>query len=468
MPELPEVETVKKALLKHLKGREIISCDILYPKMIKSPLEEFSTFFNHKIIQDIERKGKFLIFIFSDHVLISHLRMEGKYLYFKDSEPNTLHAKVVFHLDNNEKVIYDDVRCFGIMELHTLAEYRNNEIPCLKKLGPEPFVTDEDYLYKKFQSRDKEIKSVLLDQEIMTGLGNIYVDETLFKSKINPFRMASSITKEETKSIIQNSRIILTNAIEKGGSTVSSYHPENGVDGKFQNELFVYGRSSEPCKICQTTILKKHLGGRGTSYCPNCQHVAKIIGIYGKIASGKTTVLNYLKNQGYKVFSCDEYIATLYSSSLPFKKFLIDTFHEEVINDNGSISKTYIKEMINQNEELKKALENYLYPEVKKALHAFVKQNINEKLVFAEIPLLYEAHFEKEVDYVLGIDASLMTQMRNLNLRGSKDVAADIKLNQTNKFDENAGKVNYLIANNDSLSYLYEQIDKALLYFSKI
>ena len=144
MPELPEVETVKKALLKHLKGREIISCDILYPKMIKSPLEEFSTFFNHKIIQDIERKGKFLIFIFSDHVLISHLRMEGKYLYFKDSEPNTLHAKVVFHLDNNEKVIYDDVRCFGIMELHTLVEYRNNEIPCLKKLGPEPFVTDED------------------------------------------------------------------------------------------------------------------------------------------------------------------------------------------------------------------------------------------------------------------------------------------------------------------------------------
>ncbi len=456
MPELPEVETIKSALKKHLLNRKIKYVDVLYKRMILTPLDDFINNLQNVTILDITRKGKYLIFLLSNNrVLISHLRMEGKYLYFSDDQENTIHARVVFHLDNNEKVIYDDSRCFGIMELHYKEDYLSAQ--CLAKLGPEPFDCDGEYLFKQIKSKHKEIKSVILDQSILSGLGNIYADETLFACKINPFAPANSLSLNDCTNIIENARRILLMAISRGGSTVSSYHPENGVDGKFQNELLAYGKSGKSCSNCGQTLLKDFCNGRGTVYCPHCQHVSKRIGIYGKIASGKSTICQFFVSRGYKTFSCDKYINKLYNDSLLLKKGVIDIFGEAVINDDGKISKAYIKNQIILNSQVKKQLEQLIHPLVKKGIEEFIHQTKLEEIVFIEVPLLFESKFNKLVDYIIGVDSSYEIQIRNLLNRGSTTPQIDLDLNSSNKFDKYASKCDYLIHNNGSIDDLYNQ-----------
>lgn len=461
MPELPEVETVKNALKNHLLNKSILYIEVIYKRMILTPLDEFINKIKNVKILDIRRKGKFLLFFLSnDLVLISHLRMEGKYLYFQEQEPNPIHTRVVFHLENNEKVIYDDSRCFGIMELHTANDYK--DAPCLAKLGPEPFECDGTYLYNKIHSKDKEIKSTILDQTILSGLGNIYADETLYACKINPFAPSSSLTLSNCNDIITNSRRILLSAIEKGGSTVSSYHPENGIDGKFQNSLLAYGKKGHKCSFCGQKMLKDFCNGRGTVYCPNCQKVAKRVGIYGKIASGKTTLLNHYRSLGYKVFSSDEYISDLYTHSLEFKCSIINLFGEMVLNDNGTISKQYIKNEIISNPSKKKDLENIIHPLVKKAIEVFVRKNKLEQIVFIEVPLLFESHIDSLIDYIIGVDSSYDNQISHLIARGSKTPAIDLDLNKSNKFDKYIEKCHFVIHNNGTLDELLSEGNKIL------
>lgn len=460
MPELPEVETVRKSLLNHILNRKIISIDILYPNMIKTDINSFKPSLENAKVIDIQRIGKFLIFIFDNNkVLISHLRMEGKYYYYNENEKNSSHARIVFHLDNNEKMIYDDTRKFGIMEVHNLNDYKNAE--CLAKLGKEPFDADENYLFNKIHHLKCDIKTAILDQTILTGIGNIYADETLFASKINPFRKANSITLEECKKIIINSRNILNKAILEGGSTVSSYHPENGVDGKFQLLLNAYGRNNLPCKVCSCTMHKGYIGGRGTVYCPHCQNVCLSIGIYGKIASGKSEALKYCSSLGYKVFSCDECVNKLYTL-LETKKFVINLFGEASLTPLGGIDKHYIKNQISSSIELKTKLENYLYPLIKEEIKKFINENKEEKLIFIEVPLMFESKFNTLVDYIIGIDASYPTQIKNLLSRGSKTPDLDLKLNQNNQFDKYASKCDYLIHNNSSLEDFHHKLNQTI------
>ena len=186
MPELPEVETVRRVLESKYINRIITKIEVLYPKMIKTNLDEFvNTLTGAKIIS-IGRKGKYLFINFSNqYSIISHLRMEGKYIQKNIDEENTSYSRVVFYLDNNIKICYDDSRCFGIMYLEKTSEiFSNKEV---SKLGPEPFeVKDTNYLYNRIHRSNNEIKACLLDQSIMCGLVNIYCDEVLFKSKINP------------------------------------------------------------------------------------------------------------------------------------------------------------------------------------------------------------------------------------------------------------------------------------------
>lgn len=459
MPELPEVETVKNSLKKHLLNRKIIKIDVLYSKMILTPLDDFYSL-EGAIIKDVLRKGKFLIFIFDNHrALISHLRMEGKYYYFAESEENSSHARIVFHMDQNEKVIYDDTRKFGIMELHYDTDYLESE--CLKKLGPEPFETDGDYLYSRLKSLKVDIKTAILDQTIITGIGNIYADETLYACQINPFRKASSLNKNECQDIITNSRKILAKAIEQGGSTVSSYHPENGVDGKFQLLLNAYGRNKLPCKRCSRMMQKDFIGGRGTVYCPHCQKVALTIGIYGKVASGKSSILNYYKSLGYQTFSSDEYVSKLYSL-IETKKFIISLFSESVLQDNGVIDKAYIKNIISQDSKKREQLEQYFFPLVKKTIKEFKLKHKEEKAIFVEVPLMFESKANLLMDFIIAVDASYPSQLTNLSHRGSKTPEIDILLNSSNKFDKYISKCDFIIHNNSSLDELKNNALKTL------
>ena len=260
MPELPEVETVRNVLKGWVIGKTIKDVDVFYEKVIENM--SFSDFKNKIVnqkINDIDRKGKYLLFVLDDYVLLSHLRMEGKYYLINGEdldEKTNKHKIISFPLDDGSSLLYHDVRKFGKMKLLDKSNYLEDE--SLKKVGKEPFEITGNELYLKIKNSNKTIKELLLDQSNMAGLGNIYVDEVLFASKIYPLRKGKSISKKQCDIIVENSVLVLNKAIELGGSTIKSYHSGNKVDGRFQNELNVYGKKVKNVQIVGL-LLKKHL-----------------------------------------------------------------------------------------------------------------------------------------------------------------------------------------------------------------
>jgi len=273
VPELPEVETVRRTLLKLVKGKKINHVKVLWPKLIKMPddVEQFTLLLTDQSILDIGRRGKFLKFILDDYVLVSHLRMEGRYGLYKKEEPFDKHTHVFFSFTDGTELRYRDVRKFGTMHLFVKGN-EENELP-LSQLGVEPFSEEftVQYLRERLNNTDRKIKVALLDQKIVVGLGNIYVDEALFRAGIHPERPANTLKPKEIKVLHKEIVDTLKEAVEKGGSTVRSYVNSQGEIGMFQLELFVYSKKGEPCRKCGTTIEKTTVGGRGTHYCPKCQ-----------------------------------------------------------------------------------------------------------------------------------------------------------------------------------------------------
>jgi formamidopyrimidine-DNA glycosylase len=268
MPELPEVETVRLTLLKLIKGEEIENITIRYKPLIEGDVTSFSKQLLNQTFDQIERRGKYLLFIFNEIVMTIHLRMEGKF-YIKTSEPYEKHEHVIFHLKSGKTLRYHDVRKFG-----RLAVYHKNDLEqskALLKLGPEPKDHHVNDLYQSLTKRKIAIKTALLNQSIIAGLGNIYVDETLFRSQIHPTRRCQDLTKKEVSKILEESKKVLEHAIKLGGTTIRSYTSTLGVHGRFQNELLVHMKKGEPCPICAHPIEKMVVGGRGTYVCPKCQ-----------------------------------------------------------------------------------------------------------------------------------------------------------------------------------------------------
>ena len=272
MPELPEVETVKESLKLKLIGKKIRSVNILWDNIIAYPSkEEFTLEIGNKTITDIKRRGKFLMFDLDDYYLLSHLRMEGKYFFKNNSDEINKHEHVIFDLGNNEELRYMDTRKFGKMYLIKKEEIDN--IGPLKDLGLEPWDNNltSDYLLNKYKNKKLPIKTILLDQSIIVGIGNIYADEILFLSRINPLKASNLITEKESNDIIKYTREVLEKAIKMGGSTIRTYSSVDGVHGLFQNELLVHGKDNGNCPVCNEKVDKIRVGGRGTYYCPKCQ-----------------------------------------------------------------------------------------------------------------------------------------------------------------------------------------------------
>ncbi|CAM3961945.1 DNA-formamidopyrimidine glycosylase [Mesobacillus thioparans] len=273
MPELPEVETVRRTLEVLAVGKEIGHVSVFWPKMIKKPseVEQFNDALRGQKISGIDRRGKFLIFYTDNYALVSHLRMEGKYGLFSAEEPVEKHTHVIFHFTDGKELRYKDVRKFGTMHLY--AKGTEFDSQPLADLGPEPFSGDfsVEWLSEKLKRTNRKIKPALLDQKILVGLGNIYVDEALFRAKIHPERIANSLSQEEESVLYREIVSTLSEAVEKGGSTIRSYVNSQGQIGMFQLQLLVYGRKNEPCKVCGTPLEKTVVGGRGTHFCPSCQ-----------------------------------------------------------------------------------------------------------------------------------------------------------------------------------------------------
>ena len=273
MPELPEVETIRKTLEKLVLEKTIEDITIHWPKIIKQPddTEHFKQLLIGETIRKMDRRGKFLLFYLDDHVLVSHLRMEGKYRVVDSKEPVTKHTHVIFHFTDGTDLRYNDVRKFGTMHVFPIGEELNDKP--LNQLGPDPFqeAYTFEYIFERLQKTSRNIKATLLDQTIIAGLGNIYVDEVLFLSQIHPERKANKLTENEIKLIWTNARIVLEGAVKQGGTTIRSYVNGEGEMGMFQQELYVYGQEKQGCKHCGVEIIKLKVAGRGTHICPTCQ-----------------------------------------------------------------------------------------------------------------------------------------------------------------------------------------------------
>ncbi len=274
MPELPEVQTVVTGLNKVLKDKKIKSIHIYNDTVIGFPeTNEFINKCEGKTIESLSRRGKYIIIHFKEpsERLVVHLRMSGKLLYKKREENRDKHTHVVFEFNDNTDLRFNNVRKFG--RLYLIDEQNVDKAGNLNNLGVEPL--SDKFTLESFkemlQNRRGMIKPLLMNQEFIAGIGNIYADEALFLSQIRPNKKANVLSDKEIENLYYEIRKILKKGIKMGGTSVSDYVNALGKAGKFQNKLNVYKKEGEKCPNCEDEIVKKKVSGRTARFCPNCQ-----------------------------------------------------------------------------------------------------------------------------------------------------------------------------------------------------
>jgi formamidopyrimidine-DNA glycosylase len=283
VPELPEVETVRQGLNRVTLNQEIQGGDVLLDRTIAHPLSvgEFLTGLKNVSITGWHRYGKYLLAeltksdIGEAGWLGVHLRMTGQLLWVNQEEPLQKHTRVRLFFQNNRELRFVDQRTFGQMWWVPPLEAPASIITGLKKLGPDPFSADYsvEYLVRKLKNRQRSIKTALLDQELVAGVGNIYADEALFLSGIRPETLCADLTVEQIDCLRTAIIQVLQTSIESGGTTFSNFLNVQGVNGNYGGVAWVYGRMGEPCRVCGTAIQRLKLAGRSSHFCPKCQHL---------------------------------------------------------------------------------------------------------------------------------------------------------------------------------------------------
>lgn len=272
MPEMPEVETVRRTLSPLVVGKTIHEVKLWYPKLIVGDANEFASALKGKKILAVDRYAKFLLFRLSDQLtIVSHLRMEGKYRLVNVQDPKDKHDHLQFVFTDQSALRYNDVRKFGRLQL--VQTGTEQVVTGISKLGPEALSADfsAEYFVQALKLKKKNLKSVLLDQTVVAGLGNIYVDEVLFTSKIHPLSKPQKIPVPALETLHDVINKTIAEAIELRGTTVHTFLDAAGQTGQYQAHLKAYGHSGQPCPRCGTTLEKIKVDGRGTTFCPNCQ-----------------------------------------------------------------------------------------------------------------------------------------------------------------------------------------------------
>ncbi len=271
MPELPEVETIRRGL-EGLIGKKVQRIFRSEKKLrIASTLD--LSILNHKIINKINRRARYLIIDFSDgYSLIIHLGMSGSIVADKDLKiKHATHDHFICEFNDGDRLIFNDPRRFGFIDLiHTKNLERHK---ALAKLGPEPLSEQfkEKYLSEKLRGKKMNIKTAMMDNEIVVGVGNIYINESLFEARISPLRSASSLVKPEITKLIKVIKDILQKSIKLGGSSINDYVDSDGKKGNFQNSFKVYGNNGKKCLHCNSIITKIVQNGRSSFFCKHCQ-----------------------------------------------------------------------------------------------------------------------------------------------------------------------------------------------------
>ncbi|MBA4395489.1 MAG: DNA-formamidopyrimidine glycosylase, partial [Desulfobacca sp.] len=261
MPELPEVETIVRRLGPDLIGLRIQAVQVLEPKILRLPKTLFIETLTGTIIREIRRKGKMILLDSTpQRTLVLHLKMTGQLLFMNRSAPIDRHTHLIFNFFHSDwQLRYRDIRKFGFWDL--LQEGSENGPAYWRNLGPDPFEITSSQFVRTLQAKNRSIKSVLLDQSAISGLGNIYVDESLFQAAIHPMTRIKALSPSDLKNLHQVIKKILNQAIQEQGSTLRDYRRPDGTSGGFQNFHQVYGRSGLPCPRCRNLIQKIRVAG---------------------------------------------------------------------------------------------------------------------------------------------------------------------------------------------------------------
>ncbi|OPY58098.1 MAG: Formamidopyrimidine-DNA glycosylase [Pelotomaculum sp. PtaU1.Bin035] len=275
MPELPEVETVKRTLQPKLAGLTFTDVQIFLPKIIRTPEpEEFKAKLINKKIVKVNRRGKYLLINLNGGLnLAVHLRMTGSLVYCEPDKPLSKYTHLILSLSNNSQLRFADMRQFGRIWL--VPDTSMNDLAGYKDLGIEPLdnLFTKGFLKKELRRRHVRIKPLLLDQTFIAGLGNIYTDEVLHRAKINPERLATTLSPREIARLFHAIQEVLQEGIENRGTTVRDFIDGDGRAGNYQEFLQVYNREGKPCCHCSQNILRKKVCGRSTYFCPSCQKI---------------------------------------------------------------------------------------------------------------------------------------------------------------------------------------------------
>jgi formamidopyrimidine-DNA glycosylase len=273
MPELPEVETIRRSLEAKIKGKTFTGAEVFLEKIIRgiSPGDLDEKLSGRKIT-GIERRGKYIIIrLTGDVCMVVHLRMTGQLFYCLPEQEKVKHTHVVFHLSDKAELRFADQRQFGKIQLTAIKEL--DQVSGLKDLGVEPLsgAFTREFFKKGLRKRRTKIKPLLLDQTFVAGIGNIYADEALFRARINPARIAAILSPREASKLYLAIREVLLEGVENNGTSIKDYVDGEGNQGSNQDNLRVYGREGQACSKCGKTIERKVIAGRSAHFCPKCQ-----------------------------------------------------------------------------------------------------------------------------------------------------------------------------------------------------
>lgn len=268
MPELPEVETSRLGILPHLKNQTIDDIIIRQPKL-RWPIPSEIVAAKGQQIVDVQRRAKYLLLQLTEGWIVIHLGMSGSLRIQLEAQPADKHDHVDLVLQNGTVLRYTDPRRFGAWLWTPFLEW----LPQLKNLGPEPLTEafTANYLYQQIKERKVPIKTLIMDNHIVVGVGNIYASESLFMAKILPSRLGNTLKLKELKVLVEAIKQVLANSIAQGGTTLKDFLQSDGKPGYFVQQLQVYGREGLSCLTCQTPIQSKKIAQRNTFYCPYCQ-----------------------------------------------------------------------------------------------------------------------------------------------------------------------------------------------------
>ena len=458
MPELPEVETVRRTLESQVQGKTIASVVLYRPKNVSTSHEEFISSLQGKRILSLGRKGKWLRFhIEGGLVILSHLRMEGKFYFFASPSPKEKHDILYFDFTDGSRLVYNDTRKFGRLALYKESELEN--APSYRDLGPEPWNIEPEEFLTRIKRKKGPVKEALLDQSLWCGLGNIYADETLFASKIHPLYPANEISLEQATALVMNARRILDEALREGGSTVRSYHPGLGIDGKMQSRLLVYGRAYEPCFVCGHKLAKIEVGGRGSTFCPHCQRRPirpYVLGVTGPVHSGKSSAAAFFQEKGFHLFNADEVAKGAYDDR-EIKKKVIAAFGEKAYRGKKP-NIPYLRKCIAASSINRATINAIIHPYVYQEAERLISSLPESASVLLDVPLLLNSGMEALCDDVLLVKASLEVRIKRLEILG-QDTSKMVKINAGYPLARTEKYASFAIENDGSTEELQEKLE---------